>query len=96
METADKANLVDELRRLIVDVAPEAEGVDAVLSCPPEQPLDELMRFSSLAVLGVVVAIEDRYAIHVKRNDIEPALKTGASLASLAGMVHRLRGGAAR
>lgn len=84
-------SLVDELRALIVSAAPETVNVDAVLSCPDSLPLDELMRFSSLTLLGVVVAAEDRFGIAITRRDIEAMAAEGATLRSLAQMVERLR-----
>jgi acyl carrier protein len=84
-------NLVEELRALIVSAAPETLDVDAVLSCPDSVPLDELMRFSSLTLLGVVVAAEDRFGIAITRRDIEAVAAEGTTLRSLARMVERLR-----
>ena len=84
-------SLVEELRALIVSAAPETLNVDAVLSCPDSVPLDELMRFSSLTLLGVVVAAEDRFGIVITRRDIEAVAAEGTTLGSLARMVERLR-----
>jgi acyl carrier protein len=85
-------SLVDELRALIVSAAPETVNVDVVRSCPDSVPLDRLMPFSSLTLLGVVVAAEDRFGISITRRDIEALAADGATLRSLARMVERLRG----
>lgn len=94
MIQADES-LVDELRTLIVSATPGTRDVEAVLSCPDSLPLDQLMPFSSLALLGVIVAAEDRFGIAITRRDIESVISEGATLSSLARMVERLREGRA-
>lgn len=84
-------SLVEELRALIVSAAPQTVNVDAVRSCPDSLALDELMRFSSLTLLGVVVAAEERFGIVITRRDIEAVAAEGTTLRSLARMVERLR-----
>lgn len=59
--------MIDELRQLIVDAAPEPELAQGVLACSPDDRLDEVMPFSSLIVLGAIVAVEERYGFRVTR-----------------------------
>ncbi len=85
------ASVVAELRELIVTAAPEPERATPVRSCDVDEPLDALIPFSSLIVLGVVVAVEDRYGVAVTREALERAGGDGATLRSLATMVVDLR-----
>jgi acyl carrier protein len=84
--------LVDRLRRLIVDSAPDPAEAAPALRCDPDTPLDEVIPFSSLIVLGTVVAIEDELGIRVTRADLARALGPGATLRRLAGLVAELQG----
>ena len=61
-----------------------------VRDCSPEEPLDAVIPFSSLILLGVVVAIEDRYGIRVTRDQLGRACQSGTSLRTLADMVENL------
>jgi len=58
-----------------------------VRDCSPDEPLDSIIPFSSLILLGVVVAIEDRYGIRVTREQLARAYETGTSLRHLANMI---------
>ena len=78
---------VDDLRRLIVEVAPDPALAAPALHCGEHALLDELIPFSSVIVLGVVVAIEDRYAIRVTKQMLGQALSEGITLRKLAAMI---------
>ena len=38
--------------------------------CSADEPLDAIIPFSSLILLGVVVAVEDRYGIRITREQL--------------------------
>jgi acyl carrier protein len=78
---------VEELRRLIVDAAPDPALAAPALDCDEDALLDELIPFSSVIVLGVVVAVEDRYAIRVTKQMLARALSEGVTLRKLVAMV---------
>jgi len=75
------------LRRLIVDAAPDAALAEPVLHCDADTVLDTLIPFSSVIVLGVIVAVEDAYGIQVTKRTIAEALQSGATLDKLAQMI---------
>ena len=83
--------MIDELRRLIVEAAPDPEQAEPVVRCGADVVLDELIPFSSVIVLGVVVAVEDRYQIRVTKQMLATALAGGATLAKLARMIDEAR-----
>ncbi len=85
-------NLVEELRELIVLAAPDPEQAAPVRTCKADEPLDGIIPFSSVIVLGTVIAVEDRYGITVKRADLARALAGGITLERLAAMVLVLKG----
>jgi hypothetical protein len=78
---------VAELRRLIVRAAPDPRLALPVETCPDDQPLDGVVPFSSVIVLGVVVAIEDRWKVRVTKAMLARALEGGATLRKLAALV---------
>ena len=52
----DACRRVAELRELIVRSAPDPQQASPVRTCPADAPLDGVIPFSSLIVLGTVVA----------------------------------------
>ena len=64
-----------------------------VRNCSPDEPLDAIVPFSSLILLGVVVAIEDRYGFRVTRDQLGKACQSGTSLRTLADMIENLAAG---
>lgn len=83
---------IDELRELIVASAPDPEQAAPVRTCRADEPLDGIIPFSSVIVLGTVIAVEDRYGITVRRADLQRALDGGVvTLARLAKMVEELK-----
>jgi hypothetical protein len=84
--------VVEQLRHLIVTAAPDPVQAAAVRRCPPDVPLDAVMPFSSVMALGVIVAVEDRFAISVTPDAARAAFAGGATLEKLAAMVQRLAG----
>jgi acyl carrier protein len=83
--------VLEELRRLIVDAAPDPVLAAPALSCGENVLLDDLIPFSSVIVLGVVVAVEDRYAIRVTKQMLAQALSEGVTLRKLAAMIEAAR-----
>jgi hypothetical protein len=86
--------LVAELRELIVTSAPDPAQAAPVRTCGADEPLDGVIPFSSVIVLGTVIAVEDRFGITVRRADLARALAGGVTLHRLAAMVDELRGAA--
>jgi acyl carrier protein len=82
---------INELRELIVRAAPDANAALPVRSCSPDEPLDAIIPFSSLILLGVVVAVEDRYGVRITREQLAQACSTGTNLRRLAVMIEDLR-----
>ena len=82
---------VDALRRLIVAAAPDPALAEPVLACEVDAALDSLIPFSSLIVLGVIVAVEDTYGIRVTKPMLAQALGGGATLRKLAQMIEAAR-----
>jgi len=82
---------LEQLRRLIVDAAPDPALAAPALSCGEDALLDDLIPFSSVIVLGVVVAVEDRYAIRVTKRMLAQALADGITLRKLAAMIEAAR-----
>ncbi len=60
-------------------------------SCGEDELLDDIIPFSSLILLGVVVAVEDRYAIRVTRDSLTNACTGGTTLRKLALMIESLK-----
>jgi hypothetical protein len=76
-----------DLRKLIVAAAPDPALASPVETCPEDQPLDGVIPFSSVIVLGVIVAIEDRYGVHVTKQMLTRVLDGGVTLHRLAAMI---------
>jgi acyl carrier protein len=75
---------------LIVRAAPDVNAAMPVRDCSPDEPLDACIPFSSLILLGVVVAIEDRYGVRVTREQLGRACESGTTLRRLADMIENL------
>ena len=75
---------------MIIRAAPDVNAAMPVRDCAPDEPLDAVIPFSSLILLGVVVAIEDRYGIRVTRDQLGTACQSGTSLRTLADMIENL------
>lgn len=91
------AELVARLRRLIAESAPDPAQAAPVLIVDDDVPLDTVIPFSSLIVLGAVVAIEDELGIKVTRHDVARAAQgEGPTLRRLAVMVEEIRTGRQR
>ena len=82
---------IDDLRALIISAAPDPAQARPVARCGPNDPLDHVIPFSSVIVLGVVVAVEDRYGVRVTRQMLARALEGGATLNRLAAMIDGAR-----
>ncbi|MBA3455288.1 MAG: hypothetical protein H0T42_19510 [Deltaproteobacteria bacterium] len=83
--------VIDELRELIVAAAPDPAQAAPVRTCGADEPLDGIIPFSSVIVLGTVIAVEDHYGITVRRPDLARVLEGGVTLSRLATMVDELR-----
>ncbi len=88
--TPSKPDLIAELRELIVRAAPDPEQAEPVRRCAENDLLDEAIPFSSVIVLGTIVAIEDRFQIRISRRQLAQAFDGGVTLGKLAGMVREL------
>lgn len=78
---------LDELRRLIVDAAPDPELAAPALTCGDDTLLDSVIPFTSIIVLGVIVAVEDRFGVRVTKQMLARALGAGLTLRMLAAMI---------
>ncbi len=84
-------DVIAELKELIVRAAPDAVQAEQVRNCSEDELLDGVIPFSSLILLGVVVAVEDHYAIRVTRESLRDACTGGTTLRKLAQMVQTLK-----
>ena len=75
---------------MIIRAAPDVDAALPVRDCSPDEPLDAIVPFSSLILLGVVVAIEDRYGIRVTREQLGRACESGTTLRRLAEVIEDL------
>ena len=73
--------------------APDPAQAERVKNCDEDELLDAVMPFSSIILLGVVVAVEDRYSIRVTRDSLERACNGGTTLRKLASMIQSLTSG---
>jgi hypothetical protein len=80
---------IEELRSLIIAAAPDPSQAAPVRTCGEDEALDSVIPFSSIIVLGVVVAIEDRFQVAVTRDMLAAACSGGVSLRKLAQMIER-------
>ena len=87
-----RSGLVSELRELIVQAAPDSARAAPVRHCGVDEPLDQVIPFSSVIVLGTVVAVEDRFGVRITRQVLSRALEGGVTLSKLAAMVEELAG----
>ena len=75
------------MRELIVRAAPDEKAALPVRHCSADEPLDAIIPFSSVILLGVVVAVEDRYGIRITREQLARAFESGTTLQHLANMI---------
>jgi hypothetical protein len=78
---------IEELRHLIIRAAPDPVLAEPVRSCKEDEVLDKLIPFSSVILLGVVVAVEDRFRITITGDVMARACAGGATLRKLAVMI---------
>ncbi len=83
--------VIDDLRELIVRAAPDPAQAVKVRECGEDELLDAIIPFSSLILLGVVVAVEDHYAIRITRESLMNACTGGTTLRKLASMIESLQ-----
>lgn len=83
--------LVQKLRELIVQSAPDPEVAAPILECSIDTPIDSVIPFSSLIVLGTIVAVEHNFDISVSKESWNQALKQEPTLRRMAGMIEELR-----
>lgn len=70
--------------------APDINAALPVRNCSEDEPLDAIIPFSSLILLGVVVAVEDRYGIRITREQLSRASVSGTNLRQLADMIEEV------
>lgn len=75
---------------MIVKAAPDPDQAEQVRNCSEDELLDAIIPFSSVILLGVVVAVEDRYAIRVTRDSLTNTCSGGTTLRKLALMIESL------
>ena len=78
---------INELRELILRAAPDVNAALPVRDCSADEPLDAIIPFSSVILLGVVVAVEDRYGLRITREQLARACESGTTLRHLANMI---------
>jgi acyl carrier protein len=83
--------VVNELRELIIKAAPSPAQALPVRDCRDDELLDGLIPFSSIIVLGVIIAIEDHFKITVTHEALKQAFAEGATLRKLAKMIEELK-----
>jgi acyl carrier protein len=76
---------------LIVRAAPDPTQAEQVTNCGEDELLDAIIPFSSVILLGVVVAVEDHYRIRVTRDSLTQACAGGTTLRRLAQMIETLK-----
>lgn len=76
---------------MIIRAAPDVNAALPVRDCSADEPLDDVIPFSSLILLGVVVAIEDRYKMRVTRESLTNACAGGTTLRKLALMIEQFK-----
>jgi acyl carrier protein len=74
-----------------VRAAPDPEQAEQVRNCGEDELLDAIIPFSSVILLGVVVAVEDRYAIRITRDSLTNTCSGGTTLRKLALMIETLQ-----
>jgi len=78
---------------LIIKAAPDPGQAQQVRNCSEDELLDAIIPFSSVILLGVVVAVEDHYAIHITRESLTSTCTGGTTLHKLALMIETLQQG---
>lgn len=76
---------------MIIRAAPDPAQAEQVRNCDEEELLDAIIPFSSVILLGVVVAVEDRYGIRVTRDSLTETCAGGTTLRKLARLVEKLK-----
>jgi len=82
--------IISALRELIIKAAPDSTQAEPVRSCRDDELLDGIVPFSSVIVLGVIIAVEDHFGIAVTREALKQALAEGVTLRKLAKMIEAL------
>jgi acyl carrier protein len=83
--------VIEELRTLIHRASPEPGLADPVLSCGIDDVLDSVLPFSSLVVLGVIVAFEDQYGVRITKTLWAEKVGKEPTLRRLATIVEELK-----
>lgn len=85
------SEIVDELRELIIMSSPDPELAVPVRECGIGEPLDSIVPFSSVIILGVIIAVEDRFEITITREDLVNSCSGGPTLSNIASMIVKLK-----
>jgi acyl carrier protein len=83
-------NRITELRELILKAAPDQSVAQPVLNCEVDEPLDKVIPFSSVIVLGVIIALEDKYRIKISQDSLKHVSEGGISLSKIAAMISEM------
>ncbi|HEV2914406.1 MAG TPA: hypothetical protein VGX92_14105 [Pyrinomonadaceae bacterium] len=76
---------------MILKAAPDPALAEPVTHCHEDELLDNVIPFSSVILLGVVVAVEDRFGVRVTREQLTRVCADGSSLRTLAAMIEDLQ-----
>jgi len=80
-------NRITELRELILNAAPDQSVAQPVLNCEADEPLDKVIPFSSVIVLGVIIALEDKYKIKISQEVLKRVSEGGITLSKIAALI---------
>jgi hypothetical protein len=83
-------NRITELRELILNAAPDQSVAQPVLNCEAYEPLDKVIPFSSVIVLGVIIALEDKYKIKISQEVLKRVSEGGITLNKIAAMISKM------
>lgn len=86
-----RPELIQNLRELIFKAAPDPELAVAIKKCSPDEALDSLMPFSSVIILGVVVALEDAFSLRITSEDFKVLAEKEITLSRLALLIEQLQ-----
>ena len=89
--TSESQDLVRRLRELIVESAPDPQVARPILECSVDTAIDSVIPFSSLIVLGTIVAVEHHFDIRVSKEAWKQSQEQEPTLRRLAGLIEELR-----
>lgn len=81
--------LVEQIRKLLMEVSPDPRFSRAVSNCKADAPLAENVNFTSVIWLGAIVALENHFKIRLQKSHLG-GLGENFSLNSVADMVKNI------